>query len=300
MPTKPSTEEGITLDSSIAALLAGMKRSLWVIAEYPLECIKTRWQGQLQNDKISTVVKSTYRQYGLRGYYHGFIPNLTKKIPAQAYRWTLLLQLPQFYMGLWREISERPRLHPDYTGLIFANILSGLSIAACETLIASPFEACKLELIIKKNASLWDYLRRNALSIKPHYLGVKVLAMKEAFGWVSFLTVCNLLRVMARESNAGTALKWHQYVYISVLTAAANATCFTPWDVIRTQIQKQAIESAGLSRNSATAIAKKIIASNGPQALWRGGGLRFVQLLVGTGLSLPVMEEYDASRFKYK
>lgn len=282
--------------NSYQAVLLGLQRSTGAIVEYPLECIKSRWQVAGQSTSIRQVITDTRATYGMRGFYHGFLPSVARKVPVQMYRWPIILGLPTYFS---KQLGSSPYFslaQSSYWNVAAGNFLAGLSIACVETAVASPFETCRLELTVNRQytRSLRSYFKHHA-SLKQQYIGVDALCLKECFGWTSFLVTCNLLRVIVKDYNNGEPMKLYQLLGISLSTAAANSATLTPWDVVRARIQKQSRMSPSKQVDTAFDTIKNIVRKEGAKALWRGTGIRFFQLFVATTLSVPVMEKGDAN-----
>lgn len=274
------------------AVQTGLLRSSMSVAEYPLECIKTRWQ-KYPDKSLKWVVKETYTKLGFRGFYSGFIPASLKKVPMQVYRWPLLLQLPQYYEN--KRIQELPQKEDvdnkgNYVRKIKANTYAAITIATLETAIGGPIETCRLELTVNrdKTSTIKQYFK-HFNSIKRHYIGLPALFSKGVLGWSSFLLGANVSRAYWREKNQGKPMTLAQTSVTALATGFANATLILPADFIRTQRQANC-------HDSSAQFSKKLITlyqSAGIKSFYCGWPIRFAQLTLSTFLSLPVIEHYE-------
>lgn len=280
----------LSLENTQKAVVVGMQRSLGLIFEYPLDNIKSRWQVA-ETSSIFKTIRHTYGTYGFVGYYHGFAPNLMKKIAPQLYRWSLLLQLPNYFSDKLQVSKSIPN---PYYRTFLGNLFAGILIGSVETILAAPFDACRLELIInrEKTTSLKKYLQET--SLRQHFLGLDALFFKEIFGWSSFLVGCNLLRMLTHSINQEKNIYPYQVVAISAVVATINAIVYLPWDVARTQIQRNKY-TTNLKSHSVFNTLKNIKETSGAKTLWRGFGIRFFQMTLATTLSIPAMEKYERS-----
>ncbi len=277
--------ETFSEDVSTSARLmftSALQRSLVGVIEYPLECIKTRWQANPQLKTMREVVTYSYKLYGLRGFYDGFIPNLPKRLPIQLFRWPMILELPSYYR---KRLTDN---HQDYRMDIVANLLAALTIASIETPLAAPFDTCRLDMIInrKNKNSLLNYLREQK-QFRQHFKGIHVLYIKEIFGWGSFLIPFNIGREYSK--NKQKSLNPIHILSISALCGIANAIAVTPWDIIRNYFQKNKNTPHLSLKESACQIYSKY----GLKSFLVGSPIRFFQIAMGTALSIPIIAAYE-------
>jgi hypothetical protein len=78
-----------------------------------------------------------------KGFYAGALPNLTRLITRNSYKYPLLIGLPDFYK------SHLPQKIHDASVLKF---FTGFSIALIESLITCPIERTKVYFMTKNNS----------------------------------------------------------------------------------------------------------------------------------------------------
>lgn len=104
------------------------------------------------------------------------------------------------------------------------------------------------------------------------------------------------VEIKDRRLAAGTwkgSLREHAIVTAGSAGAAGSiaAVVTTPIDVVKTRVMLGAGEGRG--RESAVQVVRGIVAENGVRGLWKGGTLRGVWTMLGSGLYLGV---YDFGR----
>ena len=97
--------------------------------EHPFDLIKVRHQAQMnihgtQLNEIA-IARSIWRAEGVPGFYAGFLANMMRDALKSSYRYPMMLFFPNFYSRFTQD-----RYHKK--------LLSGLTIAALESLIISP------------------------------------------------------------------------------------------------------------------------------------------------------------------
>ena len=81
-------------------------------------------------------MKEIYSTKGFKGFYAGSLPNFTRCIMKNSYRYPLLVGLPSFYKNhLPESIREKK---------IFLKLMTGTSIALVEAFITCPVERLKV------------------------------------------------------------------------------------------------------------------------------------------------------------
>jgi hypothetical protein len=280
------------LQKTFLSLKYAAGRSTGILIEYPLECIKTRWQANPNFKSLSDITKHSYQNYGLRGFYHGFIPNAVRKIPTQMFRWPVILQSPHSFREL---LNKFPLTTPEkkssyYSQIALTNFMSAVTIASIETPISAPFDTCRLDFIVnpEKTRTLLDYFKLNS-TLQLQFKGLGALYLKEIFGWTSFLVSCNVLRQGVKDYNGDNTIKPYQILPISLTVGVANAAAIMPWDVARSQIQKNKHSPKATVGNA----IKSIIDQHGYKGLYVGWGIRALQISLATALSIPVMEKFE-------
>jgi hypothetical protein len=62
--------------------------------EHPIDAIKVQWQSQPQFKNELHIIRHIYATKGMKGFYVGSLPNLTRLIARNSYKYPLLIGLP--------------------------------------------------------------------------------------------------------------------------------------------------------------------------------------------------------------
>lgn len=63
--------------------------------EQPMESVKTQWQASPKNKNEIQILKQIYAEKGIyRGFYAGSLPNLTRVVLKNVYRYPLMIKMP--------------------------------------------------------------------------------------------------------------------------------------------------------------------------------------------------------------
>ena len=83
----------------LGSALAGLVRTtVGFPIEHPLDSIKTQWQAKPYIKNEIVMVREIYNTKGVwNGLYAGSLPNLTRCILKNTYRYPLMVGLPAFY-----------------------------------------------------------------------------------------------------------------------------------------------------------------------------------------------------------
>lgn len=141
---------GGTLQEALLGLVSGAVFGLVSpIVGHPLDCVKTKLQAEaaFKNATFRQVVRTVWKQEGVRGFYRGFLPPLVGSV---AYRGVLF----SAYSGAYAACEHVPVLHEPmpYTGGLRPSVLIGAVAAAfARATIESPLDFIKLRRQIGKH-----------------------------------------------------------------------------------------------------------------------------------------------------
>jgi hypothetical protein len=95
---KNKTSVHVLLVSSLSGVARGLAG---FPIEQPIEAVKTQWQARPAHRNEFKIAQSIYYQKGvLKGFYAGSIPNLSRILFKNVYRYPLMIGLP----GLYKDI----------------------------------------------------------------------------------------------------------------------------------------------------------------------------------------------------
>lgn len=267
--------------SLLALITLSLKRALGRVVEYPVHNIRTRNESKPQWSVLDTI-SHTKKNFGYRGFYAGFLPHTARSFPLICLTLSVLTDLPSRYKAV---------LSPYYSGLplmLSSNLASAFTLAVVGTPLIAPFETYRLHRIVSPNPlSLLSYMK----SITPtkHFMGSQTVFMKGFSSWTAYLLNVNLGRNYCKKQSPESTLNWRDCCFISSHTAISTATCVSPWDVARTQLQTNPF----LQRQSLGNIIRWLYTHLGAKALFAAWSIRFAQSFIGTMLYLPILEDYE-------
>ena len=105
--------------------------------EHPIDAIKVQWQSQPKFKNEYRIIQHIWQTKGLvKGFYAGSLPNLTRLIMRNTYKYPLLVGLPKFYKNM----------SPSGVNLSESRLkmLSGVTLSLIESIITCPIERTKV------------------------------------------------------------------------------------------------------------------------------------------------------------
>jgi hypothetical protein len=120
---------------------------------------------------------------GVNGFYAGSLPNFTRMVLKNVYRYPLMISLPHFY--------EQKVVGPERRKL--SKLLAGFSIALIESFITCPIERAKVFFMTEEVAQRGGIKRLLALKgaegglFKELFRGFLPLLTRQSVAWISFL-----------------------------------------------------------------------------------------------------------------
>jgi len=114
--------------------------------EHPIDSIKTQWQARPYLKNEFAIVKEIYETKGVKGFYAGSLPNLSRCLLKNTYRYPLMVGLPRLYAEkLPLGIRERKSL---------VKVMTGLSIGLVEATLTCPIERIKVYFMTTSDTRL--------------------------------------------------------------------------------------------------------------------------------------------------
>ena len=62
--------------------------------EHPIDAVKVQWQAQPQFKNEFSIIRHIYQTKGVRGFYAGSLPNMTRLLVRNSYKYPLIVGLP--------------------------------------------------------------------------------------------------------------------------------------------------------------------------------------------------------------
>ena len=111
--------------------------------EHPLDSIKTEWQAKPSMPHELAIVKDIYKRKGVfQGFYAGSLPNLTRCLLKNTYRYPLMVGLPNFYKEILPQSIQNDKK--------ILKLLTGISIGGIEAGLLCPIERVKVHFMTQR------------------------------------------------------------------------------------------------------------------------------------------------------
>jgi hypothetical protein len=150
--------------------------------EHPIDSIKTQWQARPYLKNELAIVSEIYSTKGLKGFYAGSIPNLSRCLLKNTYRYPLMVGLPRFYaQNMPKAIRQRESL---------MKLMTGVSIGLVEATLTCPVERVKVYFMTTTDTKLsyrefFSSLRGRVR--KELFRGFTPLFVRQSISWSVFL-----------------------------------------------------------------------------------------------------------------
>ena len=282
---KKAHEEGTSpLKPVYHFMLGSMAGAIGATVVYPIDLVKTRLQNQRAVERLYTggidCFVKVVRKDGLRGLYRGLGPQLVGVAPEKAIKLTM--------NDLMRSLLRDKR-----TGelTLACEIVAGGTAGASQVIFTNPLEVVKIRLQTQGEVGLAagpgavSILRD--LGFRGLYKGALACLLRDIpFSAIYFTLYSHLKRDVFGE---GTALKptlapWELLV-CGALSATPASYLATPADVIKTRLQ--VVARTGQQTYTGIAdVIRKIMASEGPTAFFKGGLARVLRSSPQFGVTL--------------
>ena len=137
-------------------------------------------------------MREIYSTKGMKGFYAGAIPNMTRCLLKNTYRYPLMVGLPSFYN------SHLPQTIRDSKEVL--RLLTGCSIAFFESTITCPIERLKVYFMTtSEKFSYAEFFRQNKGRLAQElFRGFTPLFMRQSMAWIMFLQVDLIVKKQIR------------------------------------------------------------------------------------------------------
>lgn len=270
-----------------AGLLGAGRGLLGLVFEHPFDTIKTRCQAHPEEPSVVKVATNIHKIHGFKGFYSGFIPNGVRLAGKQMYRWPMMLGFPPFFQQIL-PVS----LQQQYPTSV--KTATALAIANFETLIVCPLERLKVYLMTAdhKGKGVFEFLKANKSSvIRALWQGTSAVWARQVTSWVSFLVADEKFKTWERQRIGKKELPFPSLLKVSFCVGAVNTLANMPFDVAKTQLQKDRfMKNEGLFKT-----VYKIYQSYGVRGLYLGYQVRMAQYMLQSVFTVTLLEKLERS-----
>lgn len=249
-----------------------------VLAGQPFDLIKVKMQTASSagpTNGMMAIVRSTYKQGGLRAFYIGATPLLLGVTPVFAlcfWAYDLGRQTIRSYRGL-ESLSQLSLMEVG---------LAGAGSAIPTTLITAPGERIKVLLQTQGHSTagasgagpqfsgpvdVFKHLLRTG-GIRSVYRGASATFARDSIGSFAYFGAYEAIK--RRFSHEGGGLSPTAILLGGSAAGIANWVVALPIDTVKNRIQAQAASSHGEARAGMLSVARQLVASEGVGGLFRG------------------------------
>lgn len=279
----------------LAGAIAGVSET---IIMYPLDVVKTRFQIQVsprgvpnQYHSILDCFNKMIHTEGASSLYRGILAPILVEAPKRAVKFVA----NEYYSKIFLRISGKAKV--DQTLSIF----TGMSTGATEALVVVSFDLVKIRMQDKNNAGKYKntidcivkIFREEGLLAFSR--GLTVTVMRHAAWNGGYFGVIHKARQALPEASNSNGEMLRSLI-AGTIGGTVGTALNTPFDVIKTRIQKQIFVESGQGQQARivpTLIA--IVRDEGWTALYKGFVPKVLRLGPGGGVLLVVFDA--ASKF---
>jgi solute carrier family 25 (mitochondrial aspartate/glutamate transporter), member 12/13 len=227
--------------------------------------------GVVRYNSVADCFVKTFRNEGLFGFYRGLTPQLIGVAPEKALKLVVndMLRSAFSKQGVDALGAEMNQID------LPLEILAGACAGASQVTVTNPLEIVKIRLQVM--GELPPAMRKTAIQIIQElgftglYKGASACFLRDIpFSAIYFPTYAGLKRRFADDEGKTSP---GSLLMAGTIAGAISATSATPADVIKTRLQVEA-RAGQATYNGILDCFWKIITTEGPAALMKGGALR--------------------------
>eukprot|EP00842_Homolaphlyctis_polyrhiza_P006461 jgi/Hompol1/6816/HPOL_003794-RA len=268
--------------SLLAGAIAGVTE---IVAMYPLDVVKTRFQIQVGNSEYTSIIdcfQKIIKNEGVGALYRGIVPPIMVEAPKRAIKFGANDQYKQLYTKQFG-FKQSQQLA----------VLTGVSAGLTEAVIVSVPELIKIRLQDKRNAGKYTGTS-DVISKMLKEEGIRVFGRGcEATMWRHgmwnggyFGVISYVLSMMPKaESKQGVLL--NNFI-AGTIGGTVGTIINTPFDVVKTRVQSQI--TTPLKYNWTFPALATIAREEGVAALYKGFVPKVLRLGPGGGILLVVFD----------
>lgn len=301
--TKTHSSSFVQLYKSIHSFVLGsVAGMIGATIVYPIDIVKTRMQNQKGNTVYSSYLdcfKKLIRNEGFLGIYSGLLPQIIGVAPEKAIK----LTLNDLVRGFAKSNSKTNEISLPW------EILAGSTAGLCQVIVTNPLEVSKIRLqtqgeyinTLKAQGQIVQpksaFQIAQSLGIRGLYKGSAACLMRDIpFSSIYFPAYANIKKYVfgldPGKPGMKSSLEPWELLLSGGLAGMPAAFLTTPSDVIKTRIQSKARPDlkpyVGIFPTF-----KRIIAEEGPRALFKGGIARVCRSSPQFGFILAAYEMFQ-------
>ncbi len=230
---------------SWVAMAGGLRTCIGFPFEQPFETAKTIWQAEPYHKHELELARSIYKRDGLYGFYKGGVANCIRVVAKSLYRYPLVL----FFQGIFDRMF--PGMEHNAKALTVVKGLSALCVANAESVIVCPLERLKVFFMTRTvfAGGYFQYLKSNSHSLtRELFRGLPIHMMRQNVSWLVWLETDAWSKMYIRKkydiNPYEKSIPFRLMLPIVFLTSVVNVLAVMPFDMIKTNMQKEVPESA--------------------------------------------------------
>lgn len=220
----------------------GTSRVIFVFgAGHPFDLVKTRMQANPNIQSAVLLTKEIYQKTGIRGFYTGGIPNLSRTLIKEAYRSSQRGFTKSFFNSV---IPDNTNKKKD-----LVNLLTSITMATTDTFIVCPLDRLKVWMMTnytkEKGVSHFFKSIPESSSVSSElFRGLMPSFIRSGASWTSYLVAEEKIwqkvkELSPRVKKEDSELPLPEQILVGGLSGIVNCLCTLPFDAVKTQMQKQ-------------------------------------------------------------
>eukprot|EP00741_Cyanophora_paradoxa_P000736 tig00000441_g709.t1 len=284
-----------------AAMLGSMRGVLGLIIEHPWDCIKTKHQafvsghlaeyarGVATAPTAVAIARKIVRDEGIMGFYKGFVPNATRVISKQAYRYPVMIALPTLVSKFMPE---------SLRAFSFEKIATGIALASFEAFFITPLERLKVFVMTGNGGShpvlrFFEFHSKRGHAVTELFRGVNVVHARQLASWISYLVAEDRVKKWSRAvlpSGPDGELSPPSLLACGAVVGLVNTAATMPFDFVKTAAQRC---DAPLEVRSVFGAIREAARTNGVGVLYTGWRVRMCQYMIQAAVTVSLIDQLE-------
>ncbi|KAJ3302272.1 hypothetical protein HDV03_005211 [Kappamyces sp. JEL0829] len=268
--------------SLLAGAIAGVSE---ILAMYPLDVVKTRFQiqvGKAEYSSIADCFKKMVRNEGFGSLYRGILPPIFVEAPKRAIKFGANAEYKQLYKNQF-----------GFKDGVLFSMLTGSSAGVTEALIVSAPDLLKIRMQDKRNAGLYkstgDVVKK-IIQTEGYYglgRGIEATIWRHGVWNAGYFGVISFVQSMLPKATTKEGTMLNNFV-AGAIGGTVGTICNTPFDVVKSRVQSEIV--APYKYNWALPAIGKIVREEGAKSLYKGFVPKVLRLGPGGGILMVVFE----------